>query len=218
MNRHLNDQAKQSPPPALAHPSLGALGPQRRASWRTWLFVVGLAFGLYVFGGDFVLKPEYQWSTISGRIGGKTGASATREITDAEAAKAGAVSKATEEAKIDPQLQTAAGLAVIEVGKAKAIASLEVQKQAQLNALEVAKGPASAAASAYQQCLANARYAAQSSGDTADTTFGARVVAREMAYARNATACEPLRTQEDAAAEAATQAVEWSPERQTQEE
>ncbi|MFY9478140.1 MAG: hypothetical protein WAQ08_10855 [Aquabacterium sp.] len=221
MNRHLNELSRRSvPQPSPA--SIGGLpNPPRRHSWRTWTLLAALVFGVYVIGGDFVLKDEYQWSAVSGRITGKTVAAATVAATPAKASEAAAITTAQEEARVAPAIKIAEGAetakvqptvdiarqtAAIEVDKHDQLAAIDVHKQAAINTLEAAKVSQIKAAEAYRDCQARAHNSADSAAAHPPSrygTLGSIDAARTIALARAQESCESLKPQEDAALSAA---------------
>jgi hypothetical protein len=213
MNRHLRDEMARTAPGTVRHAETAPQSaPQTRRpwSWRTWTVLAGILFGLYVFAGHFVLRPELQWSTISGGIDGRKAAAATNEASDAEADKAGKVATQTEQARVEPAIEIASAAAAIEVDKAAKLAQIEVEKQDKLNRLAAVQNAATISASSYTQCMERAQGASETAAVVGHTTFGAREVARQMALARAQAACEPLMTKQEQADEAAAAARTWA--------
>lgn len=218
MNRHLKNLTKEAPPRAQAAdaPASNPASPRRTWSWRTWTLLLGGLFALYVFGGYFVLKPEYQWATINGILDGMMKAASTAESTAAEADKAGKVATQTEDAKVKPAIEIASAAAAIEVEKAQKLADVEVGKQARLNALAAAQAPAVTSAAAYQQCLERAQQSSETaaaaySDSSGHTTFGGRDGARLLVLSQALESCERLKPLDEQAREAAKDALAPNP-------
>ncbi len=91
MDRHLSQQTSNAPAPSDPSASLRPQALPRGRSWRNWAVIAGVVFGLYVFVGDVVLQPEFQRSTISGRIPGKMVGATTAAATEAKASEARAI-------------------------------------------------------------------------------------------------------------------------------
>lgn len=213
MNRHLREElARTAPAPAGRENAAPTPAAQTRRpwSWRTWTVLAGILFGLYVLAGHFVLRPDLQWSTISGELGGRQTAAATKESADAEADKAGKVATQTEQARVEPAIEIASAAAAIEVAKATELARIEVEKQDKLNRLSAVQDAATVSASSYTRCMERAQSASETAAVVGHTTFGAREVARQAALARAQAACEPLMTKQEQAQEAAAVARAWA--------
>ena len=229
MSKHLRELAKRQEPEVAIDPigpSLRPPQPQRGASWRTIGFALAAAFALYVFGGHFVLRPELQWSTVSGQIFGRQGAAATTEGIPAKAAEAAAVTTATESAKVDPAVLTASGVAwarvepeatlyarnkQADVQAQRQISDILVEQRSREAKIEADKVARVRAGEAYQECLARAaeqgRAAVAARSAQPNATAGALEAAGSIARMQAEALCEQRKADEEAARTAAEASI-----------
>ena len=224
MLKHLRDQARQAPvmrPPAATLPPYRPPQP-RGVSWRTIGFTLAAIFGLYVFGGHFVLPKEVQWPTVSGQIFGLREAEHINATIPAKAAEAFAVASATETGKVEPAARLYAENKKEDaklyarnkredVRAAQDISDVTVVTAGRVASIDAAKAAQVAAAQAYQTCVANARQAAMTAQAAAQSRPNATQaeidVAGQIARERGREICEPLLPQEASARAAAVAAA-----------
>ena len=188
---------------------------------------MAVLFGLYVYAGHFILKPELQWSTVSGQIIGRRETAATIESTPAKAAEAAAVTTAQKEAEVAPAIKIAEGSAAAKVepeveiarrkaeidlardiAAAKAKAQIDVAKHDALTRIEVAKAAEMKAAQAYQDCVARAQQTADGAANAqlsqnAPGVLARAETARMLALTPALEGCEKYKPQEAAAIDTA---------------
>ena len=221
MSKNLRTLAKQQGPEVVIDPAAHAFRPpppRRGVSWRTIGFGLAAVFALYVFGGHFVLRPELQWSTVSGQIFGRQGAAATTEGIPAKAAEAAAVTGASEGAKVDPAVLTASGVAwakvepeatlyarnkQADVQAQRQISDIQVEQRSREAKIEADKVARVKAGEAYQDCLARAaeqgRSAVAARSSQANATAGALEAAGAVARMQAEALCEQRKADEEAA-------------------
>jgi hypothetical protein len=213
MNNRLGQQQQAEPIRATRPQPPTVVMPPRRRSMKFWLTLGALIFGLYVFGGQFVLREELQWATISGQLLGTSEKAATTTALPLRVQEAAQTTTAAETAKIAPTLDIERGRAAIDIERQAALAQIEIDKQAaiarQLARIDVAKqadivkvqaesSSRQMEAEAYQSCLARARAASDAAGS--DGSLAAQLARRVISYSTAAELCEErVKTQQDTA-------------------
>jgi len=205
MNGRLNQQQQldlQRPPKQPA-PPLGP--PPRRRGMKFYLVIAAGLFALYVFGGQFVLREELQWSTISGHVLGSGEKAATKASLPARIEQATQTATAAEVAKVGPTVDIERARAQIDIERQRVLAQIDIAKQAELarqlaqidltKQAGLAKVQADAAvrskeAEAYQNCLERARVSSANSTGPFGASLAGQIAARELDYTTAASLCD----------------------------
>ena len=226
MNSRLNQQQQRELPRPPRPPAPPLVVP-RRWSLKFIAFMASLLFTLYVFGGQFVLKEELQWSTISGHVLGSGENAATKAALSSRIEQAAEMAGATETAKVTPTLDIERGKVQLDIERQRVLAQIDIAKQAALARLlaqvevtkqaDLAKVAADASvrskeAEAYQNCLERARVSSDNSTGPPQATLAGQIAAREIGYATAAALCdERVKAQQETARDSADAVAHRTP-------